>query len=183
MTEKSIKIIIAMGSNIDQEAHIEQAKALLCSHFRDLRFSSPLWTEPIGLPGSDKFLNMVAVGYAPVSDGKAQASDGKAQASDGKAQVYEGKTQAYEGKTQVETILKEIEDRCGRIRGERAKNEALKDDESKEMVARDLVVKEMVARNLVAMDLDLLLYGDEVCHSRDWERDYIKKSLSELGIS
>lgn len=130
MMEKTKRIVIALGSNVEQEAHTGQAKELLSSHFRNLRFSTPLWTEPIGMPGSDKFLNLVAVGY----------------------------TNVFEGRAQVEAILKEIERRCGRIRGEGTKG-------------------------LVAMDLDLLLYGDEICHPRDWERDYIKKSLSELGIS
>ena len=31
-----------------------------------------------------------------------------------------------------------------------------------------------------ALDLDLLLYGDEKLHESEWERDYIKSSISYL---
>lgn len=54
-------LIIAMGSNYNQEAHIEEAKELLRATFKDVELSEPMWTEPIGLEGSDNFLNMVAV--------------------------------------------------------------------------------------------------------------------------
>ena len=50
-----------MGTNSNQEAHIEQATKWLRSTFNAVAFSEPMWTEPIGLEGSDKFLNMVAV--------------------------------------------------------------------------------------------------------------------------
>ncbi|GEM_PF-269707 len=77
-------LIIAMGTNYNQEAHIEKAKKWLRSTFNDVEFSEPMWTEPIGLEGSDKFLNMVAVARTSYS------------------------------KSVVEYSLKYVETRCGR---------------------------------------------------------------------
>lgn len=60
-------LIIAMGSNYNQESHIEDAKELLRATFKDVTFSEPMWTKPIGLKGSDMFLNMVAVARSTYS--------------------------------------------------------------------------------------------------------------------
>ena len=43
------KIVVALGSNVNQEAHIQQAKALLGATFNDMEFGTSLWTEPIGI--------------------------------------------------------------------------------------------------------------------------------------
>lgn len=61
-------------------------------------------------------------------------------------------------KHRVEAALKDIERQCGRCR---------RDKESE----------------VVDLDLDLLLYGDEVCHEDDWERDYIKYFMSQMGVT
>lgn len=50
------KIILALGSNIQQEYHMRQAVALLCDTFKNINFADPCWTKPIGLD-SDDFLN------------------------------------------------------------------------------------------------------------------------------
>lgn len=60
------KIVVALGSNVNQEAHIQQAKALLGATFNDMEFGTSLWTEPIGI-SSDKFLNVIGVGYTNVN--------------------------------------------------------------------------------------------------------------------
>ena len=60
------KIVVALGSNVNQEAHIQQAKALLEATFNDMEFGTSLWTEPIGI-SSDKFLNVIGVGYMNVN--------------------------------------------------------------------------------------------------------------------
>ena len=60
------KIVVALGSNVNQEAHIQQAKALLEATFNDMEFGTSLWTEPIGI-SSDKFLNVIGVGYTNVN--------------------------------------------------------------------------------------------------------------------
>ena len=48
MKSKRVKIVIALGSNVDQEAHILKAKKWLEATFEDMTFGTSLWTEPIG---------------------------------------------------------------------------------------------------------------------------------------
>lgn len=128
MTAKAEHIIVmAMGTNVNQEANVERAKSLLLANFKSVSFSEQLWTMPIGLEGSDKFLNLVAVART-------------------------SRTQS-----QVEAALKYLENKCGRKRGS-------------------------CNHGVVAMDLDLLRYDDEICHPDDWERDYIKKLVREMGV-
>lgn len=50
------KIILALGSNIQQEYHMRQVAALLCDTFQNLIFANSCWTKSIGLD-SDDFLN------------------------------------------------------------------------------------------------------------------------------
>lgn len=59
----SSKLIIAIGSNINQEANVNKAKALLGNAFSNkMIFSDTLWTDPIGIDG-DKFMNCIGIGY------------------------------------------------------------------------------------------------------------------------
>lgn len=53
------KIILALGSNIQQKYHMRQAVALLCDTFKNMYFTEPCWTKPIGLDSED-FLNGMA---------------------------------------------------------------------------------------------------------------------------
>lgn len=85
-SRRSRRIIIALGSNLNQTINIEQAQNYLESAFEDMTFSNPMWTDPIGMPNSAKFLNVVGVGYCRV------------------------------GEEGVQHALKDIERRCGRIR-------------------------------------------------------------------
>ena len=85
-SRKSRRIIIGLGSNQNPEKHLVMAKHYLESAFEDIDFSYPMWTDPIDMPNSAKFLNMVGVGYCHVCE--------------------EGVLHA----------LKDIERRCGRIR-------------------------------------------------------------------
>ncbi len=66
MKSKRVKIVIALGSNVDQETHILKAKKWLEATFEDMTFGTSLWTEPIGV-SSDKFLNTLGVGYTNVN--------------------------------------------------------------------------------------------------------------------
>ena len=61
--QQPVKVVVALGSNVQQKEHIQQAIDLLKLTFDKMEFSQPMWTEPIGLPHSDKFLNVVGVGY------------------------------------------------------------------------------------------------------------------------
>lgn len=82
--QQNIKIVVALGTNVNQNENMKQAVDLLRQAFADMRFGRMMWTEPIGLPHSDKFLNMLGVGYTKSS------------------------------KQRVERALKSIEKRCGR---------------------------------------------------------------------
>ena len=54
------EIVLALGSNFDQEINISKAKAKLYDLFgNDIIFSEQIWTIPIGML-SDKFLNCLA---------------------------------------------------------------------------------------------------------------------------
>lgn len=84
MKNKQKKIMIALGSNVHQKENISMAKTILENTFDDMTFGTEMWTEPIGLPGSDKFLNVIGMGYTSV------------------------------GRERVEMALKNIEYKCGR---------------------------------------------------------------------
>lgn len=56
------KIIIAIGSNRNQEENVLKAHEHLRWMFKNCLFGPRMWTEPIGLENSDKFLNQVMMG-------------------------------------------------------------------------------------------------------------------------
>lgn len=55
------KIIISLGSNMLPEYHIDQAVYLLRQTFGELIVTRQLWTEPVGMESSCKFLNMLVM--------------------------------------------------------------------------------------------------------------------------
>lgn len=55
------KIIICLGSNMLPEYHINQAVCLLRQTFGELIVTRQLWTEPVGMESSCKFLNMLVM--------------------------------------------------------------------------------------------------------------------------
>lgn len=57
------QIIIAIGTNVNQERNMKCAKYLLTLLWRNIRFTSLKWTEPIGMH-TDYFYNCLA--YAEV---------------------------------------------------------------------------------------------------------------------
>ncbi len=60
-----MRIVISMGSNINQEANIQAAKALICKLFDNIEFGKSVWTEPVGLV-SDKFLNLLVTAHTGI---------------------------------------------------------------------------------------------------------------------
>ncbi len=54
------RCIIALGSNTDALRHLSEARALMRNHFPDIRFSTPLQTQPIGLSNPCLFINQTA---------------------------------------------------------------------------------------------------------------------------
>ena len=53
------QLVIALGSNVNQERNIERAKLLLITTWKDMLFTSAKWTRPIGM-SSDMFYNVLA---------------------------------------------------------------------------------------------------------------------------
>ena len=57
------KVLIALGSNTQQEVNIKAAtEKLLDLLAPDGRTTPAIWTEPIGVPHSDRFLNSLVTG-------------------------------------------------------------------------------------------------------------------------
>ena len=56
----STRILIALGSNHEQEKNVAFAMERLRSFFPGISFSRMLWTEPIGI-ASDRFVNALAL--------------------------------------------------------------------------------------------------------------------------
>lgn len=56
----SVRILIALGSNHEQEKNVAFAMKHLHSFFPSISFSRMLWTEPIGI-ASDRFVNALAL--------------------------------------------------------------------------------------------------------------------------
>lgn len=65
MNQQTHYILLALGSNVAAELHIEQAKARLSAVFPQLRFSRSLITPAIGIV-SPPFINCLAEGYCSV---------------------------------------------------------------------------------------------------------------------
>lgn len=85
-------LIIALGSNTNQNACMARAKKLLRTHFGGtIFFTRDIWTQPIGIV-SDKFLNSLAI------------------------------TRTDLGFKQIEGLLKSIEAECGNTNSERKRN-------------------------------------------------------------
>lgn len=63
--QSEVKIILALGSNQNQESNIEMAREKLIRLFGGdgLQFSREMWTRPIGIE-SDKFLNVLCQVYS-----------------------------------------------------------------------------------------------------------------------
>lgn len=123
---KRTKVIIAIGTNKNQEENMSKAYEHLKGMFKNSLFGPRMWTEPIGLENSDKFLNQVMMGDTSCS------------------------------MKAVLAALRCVEQKCGR------RNRSCHREKD------------------IPLDLDLLLYGDEKLHESDWERDYIKSSISYL---
>ena len=60
MTQNS-NIIIAIGTNTDQQRHIKEVRSELMKQIPDICFTEAIWTDPIGMDSS-QFLNCLAWG-------------------------------------------------------------------------------------------------------------------------
>lgn len=59
------ELIIALGTNVNQEHNMKQAMGLLTTTWSDIRFTSQRWTRPIGI-SSDSFLN--CLGFIEINE-------------------------------------------------------------------------------------------------------------------
>ena len=55
----SKQVILALGTNVNQERNMKQARQLLVDTWPDMKFTTPKWTQPISMP-SDLFYNCLA---------------------------------------------------------------------------------------------------------------------------
>lgn len=55
----SKQVILALGTNVNQERNMKQVMQLLVDTWPDMKFTTPKWTQPIGM-ASDLFYNCLA---------------------------------------------------------------------------------------------------------------------------
>lgn len=55
----SKRVILALGTNVNQERNMKQVMRLLADTWPDMKFTTPKWTQPIGM-ASDLFYNCLA---------------------------------------------------------------------------------------------------------------------------
>ena len=55
----SKRVILALGTNVNQERNMKQVRRLLADTWPDMKFTTPKWTQPIGI-ASDLFYNCLA---------------------------------------------------------------------------------------------------------------------------
>ena len=82
------KIIVALGTNFDQRKNAFTAESILKTIIKDSHVSKYLWTKPINLEHSDKFLNFLIFG------------------------------KTHYGLTQLNKAFKQLEKKCGRNRSD-----------------------------------------------------------------
>lgn len=61
-----MKITLAIGSNIEQQKNVAEAKCRLRRSLPGIVFENELWTDPVGLR-SDRFLNLLAHAETPLA--------------------------------------------------------------------------------------------------------------------
>lgn len=61
----SKRVILALGTNVNQERNMKQVRRLLVDTWPDMKFTTTKWTQPIGI-ASDLFYNCLA--YAKVDE-------------------------------------------------------------------------------------------------------------------
>lgn len=66
MSNNKNKIVIALGSNVNQQSNIDLAIAMLGQALPGLVMTRRMWTDPIGMD-SDRFLNVLGMAYTELS--------------------------------------------------------------------------------------------------------------------
>lgn len=67
-----MKVIISLGSNLNQEKNIQRAREILSHLIPDAEFTEPVWTDPIAEPdrpkGENQYLNCLVEGHIHMSE-------------------------------------------------------------------------------------------------------------------
>lgn len=66
--ENCHQLVLALGSNTDQQINMQKAIALLSAKLQIEKTSSAIWTTPIEMDGSDQFLNQLLLGTTALSE-------------------------------------------------------------------------------------------------------------------
>lgn len=68
----TMKVIISLGSNTNQEENIQRAREILSHLIPDATFTEPEWTDPVPEKdrpaGKDKYLNCLVEGHVHLSE-------------------------------------------------------------------------------------------------------------------
>ena len=69
MTHKEHHVIICLASNYNQEKALEAAREQLTQLLTEVRFTSAIWTKPIGTIREEPYLNQLCEGTTALGDG------------------------------------------------------------------------------------------------------------------
>lgn len=60
------KVIISLASNSDAKANLDEARIQLSRFISDMRFSSEIWTNPVGTKSRKRYLNQLCTGQTTI---------------------------------------------------------------------------------------------------------------------
>ena len=153
-------VIISLASNCDQEQHLQQARQCLAQVLSACRYTEAIWTKPVVGEASKLCSRPLpqSLEASPTMPQSLEASPTATQSLEASPTMY--LNQLVEATTaltadELTQALKDIEQQMGRTQEDRR-------------------------RGIVRIDLDLLLYGEQRYHLRDWERPYVKALLPVL---
>ena len=69
MTNKEHHVIISLASNHNQEVALAAAREQLTQLLTEVRFTSAIWTKPIGTIREEPYLNQLCEGTTALGDG------------------------------------------------------------------------------------------------------------------
>ena len=73
MAKSTVNVIISIGSNTNQEHNVKQGKTILSRLLHNAEYSRFVWTEPIGMSNTCKFLNGLCFATTSLSYDKLEA--------------------------------------------------------------------------------------------------------------
>ena len=156
------KVIISLASNCDQEQNMQEARLRIAAldKLNSLQYTEAIWTKPYGsvVGEASKLcsnLSLQSSEASPTTLQSSEASPTTLQSSEASPTMYLNQLVCAETTLEVEELiqtLKDIEQQMGRTQEDRR-------------------------QGIVRIDLDLLLYGEQRYHLKDWDRPYIKALL------